>query len=308
VLMTFSRVRKTSVSFNDHHGEHIPARTSCRCPGIPPADDQEREGPPGTRLGLDWLPLTVSLISGRRSSSRGARCGMGLWYHVASALRRRRLDCISLPIPPAIGHQTANPFAPSPSDPPVPTHDFWLVIKFTNSGFELPLIPSQQMHISRTAGEIGYSIPSNELEGASLLLRFPAPKDGVEIEEIQSLEGLLYQYGCLDRDVSALGGIPGTEPADQPADMRGKLVLINEDSGQVLGEIDQSLDIEEDGKVGEDGREKQPVVLDFGAVVHGQMAGEVVVKTVPEDELDDWMLKGAHYLRFVFSSEVANQV
>lgn len=210
-----------------------------------------------------------------------------------------RLDCISLPIPAALGHQTANPFAPSPSDPPVPTHDFWLVIKFLESSFELPLIPTQQMNISRSAGEIGYSIPSNEIKGASLLLRFPAPKDGVEVEEVQGLEDLLYQYGCLDRDLSALGGTPGVEPANQPADMRGKLVLINEDSGQVLGEIDQSLDIEEDRKVGEDGREKQPVVLDFGAVVNGQMVGEVVVKTVPEDELDDWMLRGAHFLRWV---------
>jgi spartin len=181
----------------------------------------------------------------------------------------------------------------------VPTHDFWLVIKFPESSFELPLIPSQQMNISRNAGEIGYSIPSNEIQGASLLLRFPAPKDGVEVEEVQGLEDLLYQYGSLDRDLSALGGTPGVEPARQPADMRGKLVLMNEDSGQILGEFDQSLDIEEDRRVGEDGREKQPVVLDFGAVVNGQMVGEVVVKTVPEDELDDWMLRGAHFLRWV---------
>lgn len=82
-------------------------------------------------------------------------------------------------------------------------------------------------------------------------------------------------------------------PASQ--DMRGRLVLINEDSGEVVGELDQKLDIQEDKRIAQGDKDK-PVMLDFGGEVDGY-APQVIVKTVPQEEMDDWILKGAHYMR-----------
>jgi hypothetical protein len=78
--------------------------------------------------------------------------------------------------------------------------------------------------------------------------------------------------------------------------MRGRLVLVNQDNGEVVGQLDESIDVETDGKVAMDGKDK-PVVLDFGNEIAGY-APKVKVQTVPEDELDDWMLKSAHTLRY----------
>ena len=72
-------------------------------------------------------------------------------------------------------------------------------------------------------------------------------------------------------------------------------MLVNEENGEVVGELDQEFDVEEDKKLAQENRNK-PVMLDFGDVVNG-FSPSVKIQTVPQDELDDWMLKGAHNIR-----------
>lgn len=84
-----------------------------------------------------FLPGQMTLtrsryMMNRKLSSLGASYGtftFSTLHHHIPLTWTNRLECISLPIPADIGHQTANPFAPSPSDPAVPTHDFWLVLR-----------------------------------------------------------------------------------------------------------------------------------------------------------------------------------
>jgi hypothetical protein len=208
------------------------------------------------------------------------------------------LECISLPIPGDIGKQTANPFAPSPSDPAVPTNDFWLVLNV--STFESPLIPTQVWTpLPKSLEGISYSFPSQTVPTARIVVTLPLPGSTAELEDLDSLEVLLRQYGCLGAEITALTDIEAPHmgmnagPASQ--DMRGRLVLINEDSGEVVGELDQKLDIQEDKRIAQDDKDK-PVMLDFGGEVDGY-APQVIVKTVPQEEMDDWILKGAHYMR-----------
>ncbi|WVF71404.1 hypothetical protein IAT40_006208 [Kwoniella sp. CBS 6097] len=247
-----------------------------------------------------------------------------------------RLECVSLPIPAEIGRQTANPFSPSASDPAIPTHDFWLVIK-VGPTFEMPLIPTQLLRpssdtsISSTASPgagagkdkegVAYTAESPHIPGASVLLNLPVPRSQADLEDLDSFEILLRQYGSLGAESTALANFnpasfqtasasPSTSstarvpavsgsgtgtasPPLAPEELRGQIVLINEDNGEVVGQFDQRIDMEEDAKLaGED--KNKPVVLDFGHLREGQDALKVKVKAVPEEDLDDWLLRGAH--------------
>ncbi|WVQ80814.1 hypothetical protein IAT38_002921 [Cryptococcus sp. DSM 104549] len=220
-----------------------------------------------------------------------------------------RLQCVSLPIPAEIGYQTANPFAPSPSDPPVPTHDFWLMVH-VGATFEMPAIPEQLFKPQPDNDGITYAVASAHVPGASILFTLPKPTSAAAAEDLQSFETLIRQYGCLAEDATALSGVAmpsqagggpssvnylGSSPPPAPEELRGRLVLVNEDNGEIIGEMDQRLDVEEDGKIA-GGAKNQPVMLDFEQLREGQDALRVKVKTVPAEELDDWMLRGAHQI------------
>lgn len=73
-------------------------------------------------------------------------------------------------------------------------------------------------------------------------------------------------------------------------DLRGKLLLIDEDTGEVLGEIDAGeLGVDD---VTAEGKANEPVVIDLERVDGRYVAG-IKVTEVPKEEMDDWMLKGA---------------
>jgi spartin len=76
----------------------------------------------------------------------------------------------------------------------------------------------------------------------------------------------------------------------------GRFVLVDESTGQVLGELDQSLQVEEGHRVQGTANPSEPVVVDFGQLESGY-ATTISVKTVDESDLQsDWILKSAHYL------------
>ncbi|KAJ9091198.1 hypothetical protein QFC19_009194 [Naganishia cerealis] len=84
----------------------------------------------------------------------------------------------------------------------------------------------------------------------------------------------------------------------------GRFVLVDEDTGQVIGELDNRIDVEvgsgvDAGRPGVtaagDGKSGAPVVVDFGVLDEG-WAQKVTVRSVDERDMDDWMLKGAHYI------------
>jgi len=222
-------------------------------------------------------------------------------HHVVhiKTLTNRRLECVSLPIPAELGYQTANPFSPSPNDPKVPTHDFWLVLR-VGPNFEMPLMPEQYLYPSEDVSRaITYSLASPNIPNASLQLTLPLPASAADMEDLDSFEVLLRQYGSLKPDDTALSNVTATplgtkDSAPLPEEMRGRVVLVNQDNGEVVGQLSDSIDVETDGKVASDNQNK-PVILDFGNEIAGY-APKVKIQTVPEDELDDWMLKSAHTL------------
>jgi spartin len=70
----------------------------------------------------------------------------------------------------------------SPSDPAVPTHDFWLVLH-VGSTFEMPLIPETYLIPSAASDSISYTIPSPHVPNAFLLIELPKPATAADMEE-----------------------------------------------------------------------------------------------------------------------------
>lgn len=265
-----------------------------------------------------------------------------------------RLECIALPIDPKFGYQRANPFA----DVSDPTKDLWLVLHVGT--FELPILPSSKISVlpyqrepkvsaqsaqtalSSSGKGFTLSIPSDTSPSASVQITFPPGDTSEDEEDLETLQVVLKQYGCLKTDsglskevkstavisddVAALaptssatntqsnpasnvtGSVPKGKRPPPPVPTRptlpshpsqGRFVLVDESTGTVLGELDQHLSVSEDKKLVESfgkGGKDQAVEVDFGQLEKGWVTG-VTVKTVDPKDMDDWLLKGAHYLR-----------
>jgi hypothetical protein len=169
----------------------------------------------------------------------------------------------------------------------------------------MPLIPETYLVPSlSTDSGIVYAIPSPHVPGASLELGLPKPASSADMEDVDSFEVLLRQYKSLGAEATALanvtvpplGGEKAASPAPAPENMRGKVVLVNEDTGEVVGELDQDINVEDEKKLAGDAKNR-PVVLDFGNVVEGY-APKVQVQRIREEDMDDWMLRGAHTIRY----------
>ncbi len=89
---------------------------------------------------------------------------------------------------------------------------------------------------------------------------------------------------------------PVSRPGLASRPSQGRFILVDENSGKVIGELDQSLTQERDEELA---KNSDAVVVDFGTLSEG-WNNEVTVKTIDEKQMEgDWLLKGAHYLRRV---------
>lgn len=245
---------------------------------------------------------------------------------------------MSLPIPPEIGHQTANPFSNTEADP---THDLWLVLKVGHD-FENTLVPENFL-VPRAPQRAGdgpaYVIRSTDVPGASLTLSLQPPHSVGEAEDLQTFETLLQQYGGLKQGESALAGVhlpmlvnkgqdekpvpappssagagpsaagaagaagaaavaggaaygagydekhpppPAQLEGDATNDLKGKLVLVDQDSGSVMGELDAPT-------IAHDVHNQDPhapVFVDFG-MAEKYIGHPVEVTRIPPEELND---------------------
>lgn len=96
--------------------------------------------------------------------------------------------------------------------------------------------------------------------------------------------------------MSADMGLSGEETKDY----RGQLVLVDEHDGQIVGTLNEQLNLHEANDVLEKGREKDPVVIDIPEDI-GSIGGtkrEVWVHPVPKEQQCN-IMKMSSYMRFV---------
>ncbi len=91
--------------------------------------------------------------------------------------------------------------------------------------------------------------------------------------------------------------LPARPGLNRAPSTQGRLVLVDTNSGQVVGELSEQLPMKEEQALLDGGDTKSPVIVDFGEIEYSGVVKHVDVRTVDAEDMDDWILKGAHYLR-----------
>ncbi|KIY48283.1 hypothetical protein FISHEDRAFT_65817 [Fistulina hepatica ATCC 64428] len=111
---------------------------------------------------------------------------------------------------------------------------------------------------------------------------------------LETLEEILSQYtGTNEIPRTAISPLPlPSRPVDQK-DLHGRLVLVDQDSGEIVGEVDNKVNVHEDPTLRQVGREKYPVVIEIpDKQGHDAEEMELFVRAVPPEE-SNWMTTSA---------------
>jgi len=154
-------------------------------------------------------------------------------------------------------------------------------------------------------------------EGEPVRLVVPLdPMNSASAEDLETMEVLISQYGVLhDLDGTAEKGEkiqppPSFEIATEnkpleksgggAEDYKGRLVLMDEDSGEVVGALDEKVPIKEDNAISARGHEKDPVVVDL-PTEEEELAGRIEAYVhPPTPEQQDMLMKTAGLIRYAF--------
>ncbi|KAF9453641.1 hypothetical protein P691DRAFT_694194, partial [Macrolepiota fuliginosa MF-IS2] len=204
------------------------------------------------------------------------------------------LECVTIPIPEASG---------------VNDRDVYLVLKLNMS--ETPIDPARTIQRSDTPVSRVYTFYGTPADPTELVLTIPTPPGGAKStpldEDLNTFEGILAQYAVDFRSPFTPAqpqpqsrAVPNEPPPsyanDDNKDLRGHLVMINEDTGEVIGEVEDRFRIQEDPVMYQRGHESDPVVIEVpdeaGLRESDASALEAFARIVPPDQRD-WITKSA---------------
>ena len=217
------------------------------------------------------------------------------------------LECVTIP---------TSENAADPSE-----RDLWLVLRIDPSnqsadlstsspdgGLELALLATQ--HIIHDPSSNTYTLPltgPGAIYGdATLTIVLPTPSDPTLQEDYETLEVIFSQYAVL-QTVAPPSEPPPTYaagtllPLQYDGDLKGKLVLVDDENGQVIGELSENIQVHEDEamKSPPKGREKDPVVIEMGDEKEGGRTG-MFIHPITVDE-SDFFMRTAGRIRSGFS-------
>ncbi|GJJ11949.1 hypothetical protein Clacol_006187 [Clathrus columnatus] len=202
--------------------------------------------------------------------------------------------------------------------------DVWLVLKLNS--FEIIISPTQRINYSRS--EFTYIfLPEEGSEFVRLVVPLD-PNNPNSLQDLETMEVILSQYGVLhDIDAGLTNGNTPVEdipppyaPSSTPSasasnsmttshsvvspqgvgdvsmsDFKGHLVLMDQDSGEVMGTLDEKVKLQEDEVLSapKQGREKDPVVVELPSEEE-EAQGKYTAYVHPADEHDrDMLIKTA---------------
>ncbi|KAJ8522626.1 hypothetical protein ONZ45_g820 [Pleurotus djamor] len=201
------------------------------------------------------------------------------------------------------------------------TRDVFLV--FSIGGYEAPIDPTRTITYHRSdKGARTYSFLPTETDNAELVLTVVPPEGDAAFEEdLETFNGILTQYANFQGAPPTPTPVPdvvdtatpptyasiGASGPANPSDLRGHLILVNEDNGEVVGEFDHKFAVREDPKLGEKGRENEPVFIEIpedGAQAlrrDDAHARELFARAIPPDQ-QNWITKSANILSHTISA------
>ncbi|KAH7928190.1 hypothetical protein BV22DRAFT_1005393 [Leucogyrophana mollusca] len=200
------------------------------------------------------------------------------------------LECVTIPV--GVSQDPSN-------------RGVYLVLRLNN--LEWPVDPTKSIgfFIDQYSTR-NYTIWGVDEVPVTLTLRSPGSDELHLLEDMDTFHELLAQYaelrdagngqGNVSSDVMANFNDGGKNPRGHDA-MRGHLVLINGESGEVVGELDNKLVINEDPSLHEEGRESDSVLIELP---DDDDARAIFVRAIPPEE-QNWLTKSASLASHVIS-------
>ncbi|KAG8912641.1 hypothetical protein FRC01_004973 [Tulasnella sp. 417] len=206
------------------------------------------------------------------------------WANPPEQIGRLSLECVTIPIGTDLSIVSNTPTGTT--SPGSQQRDVWLVLRIGN--FEEPLSASDPIYHSRQRGTYTFKAP----EGQFMVTLQPA-SSLADTEDLETFEVLLQQYGSL-QEVD-----PSDSKRDETRDVKGRLVLVDEDDGEVVGTLGEQFTIREGPGVAQGG--KAPVVIEMPE--EGQT--EIRVSAMDPDEQDFILRTGQFISRgIVFATDM----
>ncbi|KAJ7575134.1 hypothetical protein C8J56DRAFT_459751 [Mycena floridula] len=187
----------------------------------------------------------------------------------------------------------------------VTLHD-QVYLVFRLDDLEIPIDPTRLIRSHLDHGARLYKFSPTEIDPSELTLTITVPEDVQPylLEDIDSFEGILQQYARFEGPTK-LGSlltkslVPPTKadlaaPGIKDPELKGKLVLVNQDNGEVVGEFsDQKFQVKEDPNLWSKGNEDAPVVIEIQEQEPGnESPREAFARAVPPEQRD-WITTGA---------------
>lgn len=199
-----------------------------------------------------------------------------------------------------------------------PDEEVFLVLHLDD--IEYPIDPSSSITVTESPTKDRlYTFPETQSYAASITVTLARPANPDALRDVETFEALLTQYAAALRGAvldqheglteSPITDYPipttssGTHSIDrkQAQDLRGRLVLVNQDNGDVVGEFDSKLKVNEDPKLGEKGHENDAVVIEIPDDTSGMSEEhplQLFASAIPPEQ-QNWMTKGATVVRYV---------
>ena len=205
------------------------------------------------------------------------------------------LQCVTVPLPDASSDFNMN---------------VYLVLRLNMS--ETPIDPARIVHRTMTPATRVYTFNATSAEPDELVLTVSCPpgdkKSSHLHEDLETFESILEQYAIEFRCSASPGtqtqipSIPPPTYVNDQKNLHGHLVMINEDTGEIVGEVEDRFRIQEDPMMYQQGHENDPVVIEVpdegGLREEDANALAAFARIVPPDE-QDWITKSATVVRCV---------
>ncbi|KAJ7684493.1 hypothetical protein DFH06DRAFT_1155820 [Mycena polygramma] len=200
------------------------------------------------------------------------------------------LECVTIQVPDA-----------------PPGGHVYLVLRMDDT--EIPIDPAQIVRTNLSeSGARKYTFLPTATEPVEFAITIAVPNypDAHFLENVEIFETIIAQYadlrGELAHDTPDLA--PNIYEKAGAEDLRGHLVLVNQDNGEVVGEFDKKFSVQEDPTLSKKGHEGDTVVIEIPEGTdddeYNANALEIFARAIPPDQ-QDWITKGATIISHAIS-------
>ncbi|KAF7353750.1 Senescence domain-containing protein [Mycena venus] len=136
----------------------------------------------------------------------------------------------------------------------------------------------------------------------------PTTRVILKVLDSGSRKGIVAQYADLQdvaaHDIPETVATPNIYDKADSEELRGHLVLVNQDNGEVVGEFDKKFSVQEDPILSKKGHENDPVIIEIPESTDSEHydanALEIFARAIPPEQ-QDWITKSATIISHAIS-------